>query len=333
MKALVIGDTSLPPSVIDVPLPVPAKNEVRIRVVASALNRADLLQSRGLYPAPPGVPRDIPGLEYAGIVDACGEGATKFAPGARVFGLVGGGALAEFLVVHEREVASAPEMPLEEAAAVPEAFVTAYDAMVVQAGLLPGERLLIHAVGSGVGTAAIQIARTLGCRIVGTSRTAEKLSRAEALGLHRGVLAADANGAVEALRRDEPAGFDVILDLAGGDYVRADMEVARPRARIAVVGLVAGAATELNLGFLLRKRVTLFGTVLRSRAIEEKIAAAALLERTIVPWLDQRIVRPIVDSVVPLAEVPDALARMAKNDSFGKIVVRVSDEAATPAAG
>jgi putative PIG3 family NAD(P)H quinone oxidoreductase len=309
----------------EVPDPEVPHGHVRVAVRYAGVNRADLLQRAGFYPAPPGAPQDIPGLEYAGVIDAIGPGALRFRSGDRVFGLVAGGAYAEKLVAHEREVAPAPaSLGDEDAAAVPEAFVTAYDALVVRGRLNPGERVLVHAAGSGVGTAGIQIARALGCLVVGTSRTQDKLDRCRALGLHAGIVPVKGRFAAEVLAATGGVGVDVILDLVGGAYVGEDLGACAPQARVVVVGLTGGGAAEIDLGKLLGKRIELIGTVLRSRPLEEKIEAARRLERSLSPLLAGGALRPVVDRVFPLEEAAAAHAYVAENTSFGKVLLRVA---------
>ncbi|WP_437927475.1 NAD(P)H-quinone oxidoreductase [Sorangium sp. So ce291] len=326
MRAVVIREPGGPEvlEVREVEAPDVPEGHVRVAVRFAGVNRADLLQRLGMYPAPPGAPPDVPGLEYAGVIEAAGKGARRFAPGDRVFGLVPGGAYAERIVAHEREVAPVPEgLSDEEAAAVPEAFVTAYDALVTRARLAPGERVLVHAVGSGVGTAGLQIARALGCFVAGTSRTQDKLDRCRELGLDAGIAAPSGKFADEVLKATRGAGVDAVLELVGGAYVNEDLKACAARARIALVGLTAGGSAELDLRELLRKRIELIGTVLRSRPLEEKIAAAQVLERNISPWLARRAVRPIVDRVFPLGEAAAAHSYMASNASFGKVLLRL----------
>lgn len=326
MRAIVIREPGGPEVLIlrDVPIPDPGHGQVRVRVEYAGVNRADLMQRAGFYPAPPGVPADIPGLEYAGAIDAVGSGASRYALGDRVYGLVAGGAYAEHLVVHEREVAPIPAgLSSEEAAAIPEAFLTAYDAMVVQARLQPGERVLIHAAGSGVGTAGVQIARALGCFVVGTSRTADKLERAKELGLDEGLLTKGATFAAAVLDATKNAGVDVVLELVGGAYVAEDLRAMAMRGRIVLVGLTAGLQCDLDLGMLLRKRVQITGTVLRARPLEEKIQAAQVLERNLSPWVAKRTVRSVVDRVFALEEAGAAHAYVAADQSFGKVLLRI----------
>jgi len=326
MRAIVISRPGGPEvlELRDVATPEPARGEVRVRVRATAVNRADLLQRMGAYPAPPGVPKDVPGLELAGEVDAVGEGGDDWAPGDRVFGLVGGGAYAEYLVVHGRELACIPAgLSFEEAAAVPEAFVTAYDALVAQAGLAAGETVLVHAAGSGVGTAAVQIARAIGARSVGTTRTADKLDRLRPLGLDAGVVAADGRFADEVLRATAGRGVDVVLELVGGGYLAEDLRCMAPRGRLILVGLMAGARAELDLARVLQRRLELRGTVLRSRPLEEKIAARHLLARHLAPLFERKLLVPIVDRVFPLDRAAEAHAWVAGNRGFGKTVLAI----------
>ena len=303
--------------------PHPSRGEVRVRVRATAINRADLLQRMGAYPAPADAPPDIPGLELAGEVEALGPGVERLAVGDRVFGLVGGGAYAEQVVTHERALAKIPEgMSFEDAAAVPEAFITAHDAIVGHAGLTAGETLLIHAVGSGVGTAAVQLGRALGVFTIGTARTPDKLERAKALGLDAGVVA-EGNRFADAVRAVDPAGAHVVLELVGGGYLDEDLRCTRGLGRIVLVGLMAGVRSELDLGLILRKRLRIMGTVLRARPLEEKLAVMRTFEDQVVPLLARGKLRPVIDVVLPLDQAAQAHARMASNVGFGKIILRV----------
>ncbi|MBK6462120.1 MAG: NAD(P)H-quinone oxidoreductase [Myxococcales bacterium] len=304
------------------PAPTPEKGEVRVRVHATAVNRADLLQVRGGYAAPPDAVQDVPGLEYAGVIDAVGPGAHRRRVGDRVFGLVGGGSYAEALVVHEELTCALPEgLDFTAAAALPEAYLTAYDAMVTQAGLAAGETVLIHAVGSGVGTAAVQIARAVGARSIGTARTEEKLDDARALGLDVGLLVQNAQFSSAVLEHTGGRGVDVVLDLVGGDYFGESAAGAAPRGRLVLVGLLAGPRCDLDLVTVLRKRLTLRGTVLRSRPLEERIAGARVLERHLSPLFATSRLTPVVHAVLPLERAAEAHALVAKNVGFGKIVL------------
>jgi putative PIG3 family NAD(P)H quinone oxidoreductase len=319
MRAIAITKPGGPDvlAVVERPAPEPSRGEVRVRVHATAVNRADLLQRMGAYPAPADAPPDIPGLEIAGEVDAVGPGVERLAIGDRVFGLVGGGGYAEAVTSHERALAKIPDgVSFEDAAAVPEAFVTAYDAMVVQGGLRGGETLLVHAVGSGVGTAAVQLGRVLGATVIGTARTQDKLDRARALGMDHGVLV---EGARFAEHVRSPA---VVVELVGGAYMAEDVRAVQPLGRIVLVGLLAGAKTELDLALVLRKRLRIMGTMLRSRPLEEKIAAMRVFEAEVVPLLARGTIKPVLECVMPLADAARAHELMASNAGFGKIVLR-----------
>jgi putative PIG3 family NAD(P)H quinone oxidoreductase len=324
MRAIAITKPGGPEvlALVERPAPEPSRGEVRIRVRATAVNRADLLQRMGAYPAPADSPPDIPGLEFAGEVDALGPGVERLAVGDRVFGLAGGGGYAEQLVAHERAVARIPDgMSFEHAAAVPEAFITAHDAIVAQGHLAGGDTLLVHAVGSGVGTAAVQLGRALGCFVIGTARTPDKLERAKPLGLSAGVVAEGARFA-DGVRAHAPDGATVVLELVGGGYVDEDLRCTRPLGRIVLVGLLAGARHEIDLALVLRKRLRIMGTVLRARPLEEKIAAMRAFEAHVVPMLARGLIAPVVDTVMDLDQAGAAHARMASNAGFGKIVLR-----------
>jgi NADPH:quinone reductase len=326
MRAIVIREPG-GPEVLDlreIPDPEVPFGHVRVRVRAIGVNRADLLQRMGFYPAPPGVPKDIPGLEYAGEVEAVGPSTSRFSVGDRVFGLLAGGAYAEHVVAHEREVVATPAgLSDAEAAAAPEAFVTAYDALFARGRAKPGDRVLVHAAGSGVGTAAIQLARSIGCFVVGTSRTADKLDRCTELGMNVGVVPQKGAFADRVLAATGGKGVDVTIDLVGGDYVAESVAASAKRARIVLVGLTGGASTTLPLAAVLQKRIEIIGTVLRSRPLEEKIEAAQMLERNIAPGLAEGRLKVVVDRVFPFAEAAAAHAYVAGNTSFGKVILKV----------
>jgi NADPH:quinone reductase len=304
------------------PAPEPGPAQVRVRVRASALNRADLLQRRGAYPAPAGAPADVPGLEYAGEVDARGPGAGLWGVGSRVMGIVAGGGHGEYLCVHERECMRVPHnLTWEEAGAVPEVFLTAYDALFRQLALQMGERLLIHAVGSGVGTAAVQLAHASGVTTIGTSRTPEKLERARGLGLDVGIDSSAGEWTEAVLEATGGQGVHAVLDLVGGPQLAQSLRVLTTRGRLILVGIVAGARAELDLGLLLRRRIQLTGTVLRSRPLEEKIALAREFSDSVLPLLASGRIRPVIDRVLPFEEIREAHRYMESNESFGKIVL------------
>jgi NADPH2:quinone reductase len=328
MRAVVISRPGGPEvlEIRDVPVPVPEPFEVLVRVRATALNRADLLQREGRYPPPAGAPANIPGLEFAGEVADAGPAARRWHAGDRVFGITGGGAHAEYVTIHEDTLAEVPSvLDWNEAGGVPEVFITAHDAMVTQAGARSGERVLVHAVGSGVGLAAVQLARAIGAIPFGTARTADKVERARRIGLEDGV-AVDAPAAIgDAVKRwTGGTGMDVILDLVGGDYLEASIRAAALRGRIMLIGTMGGQSTSVSLGVILRNRLTIRGTVLRARAIEEKIAVTAAFDRDVVPLLAGGRVRPITDSIFPLEEIRAAHERLASNATFGKVVLSVA---------
>jgi NADPH2:quinone reductase len=308
----------------EVERPVPGGGEVLVEVAAAGLNRADCLQRRGMYPAPAGSPATIPGLEFAGTVVTLGPGAHELAPGDRVMGIAGGGAMATHVAAHERMLCRVPaELDLVRAAAVPEVFMTAYDALFWQAELTMGENLLVHAVGSGVGTAAVQLASRAGARAFGTSRSQDKLDRCLELGMAGGVLVGGDGAFAERARElTSGRGIDVVLDTVGAPYLEQDLDVLAPLGRIVMVGLQGGARGSLPLAVLMGKRARIFGTVLRSRPLEEKASLTQALAREVVPLLaDGRLV-PVVDEIMPMEQIRQAHQRMESNRTFGKIVLR-----------
>ena len=314
--------------VAEVERPRAEADRVLVRVHAAGLNRADLLQRRGHYPAPPGAPPDIPGLEFAGEVVEVGAEVRRRRTGERVFGITGGGAQAEYVSVPESALALIPDrLGDREAAAVPEVFITAHDALFTQAGLRMGERVLVHAAGSGVGTAAIQLARAAGAGAVyATARSAEKLERARSFGLDEGVVVGDdARAFVEAVSEwTGGEGVHVILDLVGASYLKANLEAAATGGRLLLVGTLGGARAELDFGLAMRKRLTLRGTVLRSRPSEEKAQATSAFAQSVVPLLARGDVRPVIDSVFRLEEIRAAHERLESNQTFGKVLVEIS---------
>lgn len=324
MKAVVITEPGGPEvlRIREVPDPEPGPGEIRVRVAATAVNRADTLQRQGHYPAPSGWPPDIPGLEYAGGVDAVGPNVSVWSVGDRVMGLVGGGGYAEYVTLPADQAITIPSgLSFEEAAAVPEAFITAQDALELRMGLRARETLLIHAVGSGVGTAALQLARAWGVTVIGTSRSAWKLERAKGLGLDVAVDTSDGGFAEAVLSATAGRGVAAILDLVGGSYLEEDLACVGSRGRIVLVGLTGGRTAELDLGAVLRKRLTLLGTVLRSRPPVEKAAAARSFEKSVAPLLHRGTVEPVIHEVVPMDEVVRAHELVESNDTFGKVVL------------
>ena len=311
----------------DVPRPEPGYGQVLVRVRASALNRADLLQREGRYPAPPDAPPQIPGIEFAGDVAALGVGVRSREVGERVFGIIGGGAHAEYVVAHERAVARVPDsLSWSEAAAVPEVFITAHDALVAQASLRMSERVLIHAVGSGVGIAAVQLTRSLGAVPYGTARTQEKIDRAREYGLDDGfAVDRELTGLAERVKAwTEGRGVDVVLDLVGGPYVTASVKALAAKGRLILIGTMAGGQAQLPLGRVLSSRLTIKGTVLRARPLEEKISATRAFAAEVVPLFARGALKAVVDSEFALADIQRAHTQLESNATLGKVVVRVS---------
>jgi putative PIG3 family NAD(P)H quinone oxidoreductase len=306
--------------------PKPAPDEVLVNVCAAGLNRADLLQRQGKYPPPPGYPAEIPGIEFAGEIVEIGARATSWKAGQRVFGLTGGAAHAESLTIHERLLAEIPpNLDWKQAAAVPEVFITAHDALWKQAGLRPGETVLINAVGSGVGIAAVQLARAMNARAFGTSRTPDKIENAKEHGLEEGVVLRENLDEIAsaAERWTGGRGFDVFLDLVGGSYPGAVQKVMAVKGRVIFIGTMAGGRYELDARYVMSKRLSLRGTVLRSRPLEEKIEATQAFAREVVPLLAKGLLRPVVDSVFRLDEIAKAHERLESNQTFGKVVIEI----------
>ena len=298
------------------PEPVPSGDDVLVAVRYAALNPADLSQRAGNYPAPPGSPPDVPGIEVAGTVVACGPTARRFAPGDRVFGIVGGGGLADHVLVHELHVTGVPER-LDElaAAAVPEVFVTAHDAVMTQAGLRPGELLVVNGANGGVGTAAVQIAAVSGARVLATVRTAALREPVAALG----ATVIDPADLVERARAE--GGADVVLELVGAPNLDPDLQALAVKGRIVIVGTGGGAEAPLDLRKLMGRRARVLGTVLRSRPLEEKAAAVRAFTREVVPHLATGRIAPLVDRVFPAAEAAAAFDRLSEPGKLGKVLL------------
>jgi len=292
------------------PDPVPQSSEVLVRATHAALNPADVAQRAGNYPAPPGSPADIPGLEVAGTVIACGEAVAAWRAGDRVFGLVGGGGLSDTVAVHERHVARIPDdLTDREAAAVPEAFITAHDAVFTRAGLALGETLLVNGASGGVGTAAVQLGVAAGARVLANSRS------------HREALT---DMGAEPCVLSEARGVDVVLELVGAANLTGSLEALAVRGRIIVVGTGAGADAELSLRALMGRRASVMGTVLRARSMEEKAAAVQAFARSVVPHLAAGRVRPVIDRVFPVAEAAAAFEHLSAPGKLGKVLLEMS---------
>ncbi len=327
MKAVVFEGKGGPEiiAVKELPDPAPSRGEVLVRVRAAALNRADLLQRRGLYPPPPGYRADVPGMELAGEVAAVGEGVTRWKAGDRVMAITAGEAQAERCVLHERLLLPIPAgLSFAEAGALPEAGITSHDALFTLGGLRPGMPVLVHAVGSGIATVAVQLARAAGATVIGTSRTAAKLERAKALGLDHGILVeGEPPRFADAVRKIAPEGTPLVLEFVGAPYLAEDLAALAPQGRVVVIGTMGGAKAQVDLGVLLRTRASVIGTVLRPRPLEEKIAATRAFARDVLPLVAAGKVKPVVDAVLPLAAAREAHERMERNETFGKLVLEL----------
>jgi len=307
----------------EVPAPTAGQSQVRVRVRAAGLNRADIYQRKGGYSAPPGWPADIPGLEYAGEIESLGPGVTRWQLGDRVMGLVGGGAQAELLAVRDVEVLPMPRsLSFTDAAAIPEVFYTAYDALVTRGRLEADERVLIHAVGSGVGTAAAQIAKHFGATVIGTSRSAAKLARAAAYGVDVGI-----DTSRTGLRDGVGGPVDLIVDVIGGPALAEHLGILAPKGRLVILGLMGGRRGEIELDQLLHRRLEIIGSVMRSRGADERAALVADLNARLLPLFEPNggspALRPVVDKVYPMERIAEAQGVMERNENFGKLVLEI----------
>lgn len=301
---------------------MPEPGEVLVKVHACGLNRADLLQRQGHYPAPPGVSADVPGLELAGEIHSIGIGLAGLSVGDRVMAIVSGGGMSEFVCVPAGQLMPIPEaMSFEQAAAVPEAFLTAFDAIVSRGGGRSGEVLLVHAAASGVGTAGLQIGRALGMNPIATTRTAAKVPRLAEQGARHALLVENGRFASE-VRELAPSGAHVILDFVGAAYLEENLRAVASGGRIVAIGLLGGSRGEISLGHLLAKRASLIGTVLRSRSEAEKAALVSDFGTRFGSAFATGTLRPVLESVLPIEEIAAAHRRLASNESFGKIVLR-----------
>jgi putative PIG3 family NAD(P)H quinone oxidoreductase len=292
--------------------PVPGSHEVLVRVKAAGINGADIHQLAGVYPAPPGWPPDIPGMEVAGEVAALGPGAERFAEGDRVMAVVGGGGQAELAVMHEREAMPVPEgLDWPQAGGLPEVFFTAHDALISQAQLRPGERLLVHGGAGGVGTAAIQLGRATGARVTTTVRNADVRSQVEELGAE----------AIDPEGFEEQGPFDVVLELVGGPNMPGNLQALATRGRIVVIGVGAGVKFELNLLALMGKRARVHGSTMRARPLEEKAIASRLVEQQVLPLFDSGALTVPVAATYPIDQATEAYERFTNGGKVGKIVL------------
>lgn len=301
-------------SVREHPDPIPGTGQVLVRVRAAGLNGADMMQKRGLYPAPQGAPPDIPGLELAGEVVAIGPGASRFVEGDRVMAVVGGGGQAELAVVHEREAMPVPAgLDWASAGGLPEVFTTAHDALFTQAGLQPGERVCVHGAAGGVGTAAVQLAAATGARVVATVRSTEHRSAIEALGAT----------VVDPKETEANGPYDVILELVGAPNLDVNLRSLAIGGRLCVIGIGAGAKAEINLALLMSRRGRVHGSTLRSRPLEEKATAARLVEAHVLPLFESGHAKVLVDSTFAITEAAEAYSSFESGGKLGKIVLTV----------
>jgi putative PIG3 family NAD(P)H quinone oxidoreductase len=324
MRAVVLRSHGGPEvlTIEEVDDPAVGPDEVLIDVAATALNRADLLQRMGMYPDPRGRAIEIPGMEFAGTVVSVGERAGLWSTGDRVMGIDAGGAYAERIAVHERQLLAVPEgMDLVHAAGIPEVFLTAWDALVLQGGLTSGRWALVHAGASGVGTAAIQIAKAIGARIAVTC-SAGKADACRELGADV-VLERSPHDWLSDARQAVPAGFDVVLDVIGGDEIDRNLQAVATKGTIVQVGLMGGGKTAVNVGLLLTKRITWIGTTLRPRPIEEKVGVTRRFAAEMLPLFADGTLKPVIDSTFPFDQVADAHRHMQANANTGKIIVTV----------
>ncbi|MQG54327.1 MAG: NAD(P)H-quinone oxidoreductase [SAR202 cluster bacterium] len=326
MRAAVITEPGGPDvlRIMEVDDPVPGPEDILVDVKASALNRADIIQRQGNYPAPAGSPSDIPGLEFAGVVVEAGERVVGMAKGDRVFGLLGGGGYASRTITHHRMAIPMPsDWDFVQAAATPEVYFTAYDALFNRGNLQMGESLLVHAAGSGVGTAAVQLAHQAGAFVFGTAGSPKKLDGAAKLGMDVGINYHDEDFSAVVKEKTGGAGVDVLIDFIGGPYWDQNIASMAVLGRLVEVGLMGGARVEVDLGQLLGKRLQVTGTGLRGRTLEEKLAITAQFKRHVLPHLASGSMKPIVDRTFPLEEVADAHRYMETNANFGKIVLTI----------
>jgi len=308
----------------DVASPIIGEQDILVTVAATALNRADLLQRMGFYPNPFPSGPEIPGLEFAGTVVAIGEKVTAWSIGDRVMGITSGGAYAEQLAIHERQAMAVPSgMALQDAAGIPEVFITAWDALVVQGGLTSGRWAMVHAGASGVGTAAIQICKAIGARIVVTC-SGGKVEACRTLGADVVVDYGTQDFVAEVATATGGAGVDVILDVIGGDYVERNIASLAVKGHIIQVGVMAGKPVPFNVGLLLGKRASITGTVLRARPLEEKIAISQRFASEMLPLFSTGQLKPVIDSVYAFADIASAQEYMASNGNVGKIVITVA---------
>lgn len=323
MAAVGIKDGKGPPEALEIvriPRPEPGPGQILIAVRAAGVNRPDVLQRRGFYPPPPGAPETM-GLEVSGEVAGVGEGVTRWRPGDRVTALLPGGGYAEYAVADARHALPVPQgLSFAEAASLPETVFTVWANVFDIGRLQPGESCLIHGATSGIGVTAIQMAKAAGARVITTSRSPAKAAQARALGAD---LAIDSSAGDWAEKVEAAGGADLVLDMVGGDYTPKNVAVLKPHGRLVQIAILGGAKAEVDLGLIMRKRLVLTGSTLRPRPADDKARLARAIEETVWPWIEAGKLRPIIDTVVPLAEAAKAHARIDDDGHFGKIVMSV----------
>ena len=323
MRAAVAPEPGGPEAlqIVERPDPEPGAGELLIRVAATALNRADILQRRGMYPPPEGA-TDVLGLEAAGAVEALGEGVTGWSVGDEVCAVLPGGGYAELVTVPAAVAMPVPPgLDSVEAAAVPEVFATAFDNVFVRAGLSAGETLLVHGGASGVGTATVQLAKRAGCRVLVTAGSSERVDACVSMGADDGVVYRDNDWAKVVLEKTAGRGVDVVLDIVGGSYLRSNLSCLATEGRLVIIGLGGGAKAEINLGVVLSKRLSVMGSTLRARSTEEKAPLMRRLVAEVWPGFADGSLRPVIDRVLPLERVAEAHAALEAGEAVGKIVL------------
>ncbi|MEQ8593190.1 MAG: NAD(P)H-quinone oxidoreductase [Parvibaculum sp.] len=306
-----------------IPRPHPGHGEILIKVAAAGVNRPDTIQRMGLYPPPPGAP-ETPGLEVAGEVVAAGPGVSMWKAGDKVCALVGGGGYAEYCLAHETHTLPVPQgLSMTEAAALPETFFTVWTNVFERGGLKAGETFLVHGGSSGIGTTAIQLARLFGAKVIATAGSAEKCAACLKLGADAAINYRDADFVAETKRLTDGRGADVILDMVGGDYIARNIQVAATGGRIVSIAFLNGPTAEVNFLPVMLKRLTLTGSTLRPRSIEEKAALARALREKVWPPIEAGRIKPLIDTVFPLADAAKAHALMEKSSHIGKIILTV----------
>lgn len=307
-------------------VPEPYADQVLVRVAGAGCNRADIMQRDGLYPAPAGAPADIPGLEFSGIVEKTGPGVSAARPGDRVMGITGGGAQAEFVLIREDHCVPVPTgMELLTAAAVPEAYFTAFEALVRQGAVRPGHTVYVNAAGSGVGTAVVQLGKALGARMTGSTRSAAKLERLSSIGLDAGVVTTDdesVRSRADHVRAEAGGEVDVVIDLLGGDHLSTALHLVRPSGTVVLLGALAGVTATVPVPLMITRQLAVRGMALRGRPDRAKAELAAEFTRDVLPLLDKGLLNPVLEHTLDLAEAASAYTLLQEGTVFGKIVLK-----------